>query len=292
MRRPTFTVGRAATAARTATLRLRLCFGFALFVVSAAAQERTVNLLDQGVIANGATLFQKNCAVGYCHGSEGRSARGPALRDREWAPRDFYRITHDGLPGTSMPPWKDVLPAEDIWAVTAYVMTLSKTPVTPADAVVSLEGEEEGPRELTGEAKRGEELFFDLNRQKRCGLCHLLRGTGTAIGPNLTAASGAKSAEELLRDIHQPSKQRAFGFELTEVTTRAGETIQGVLAERTPAAVRIYDTSALPPVLRTVPAGEVRRVRTRKGRSPMPGGWEQAYGEAELQAIVAFLKEM
>lgn len=263
-----------------------------LLAATAVAQERTVNLLDEAVIANGAALFQKNCAVGYCHGSEGRSARGPALRDREWAPREFFRMTHDGLPGTSMPAWKGVLPVEDIWAVTAYVMTLAKNPATPANAVVSIEGAEEGPTALTGEAKHGEELFFDLTREKRCGLCHQVHDKGTAIGPNLAVAAGAKSAAELARDIRQPGKDRAFGFELTEVTTRAGETIRGVLAARGPAAVQIYDTSAMPPVLRTLATGEVRRVRSRKGRSPMPEGWESVYSEAEIEAIVAFLQAM
>ena len=262
----------------------------AMFLAGAAsAQERTINLLDTSVIAHGSALFQKNCAVGYCHGSEGRSARGPALRDRVWAPRDFYRITHDGLPGTSMPPWKDVLSAEDIWAVTAYVMTLSKNPVAPAEAVIALETADEPPTTLTGEAKRGQDLFFDLNREKRCGLCHQVGDLGTAIGPNLAVAAAAKSAADLERDILDPGKERAFGFELTEVATRGGETIAGVLADQTPVAVRVYDVSALPPVLRTVPASEVRRVRTRKGRSPMPTGWNAVYTEAEIAAIVAFL---
>lgn len=102
-------------------------------------------------------------------------------------------MTHDGLPGTSMPAWKGVLPAEDIRAVTAYIMTLAKNPLASANAVVSIEGAEEGPQTLTGEAKRGEELFFDLTRENRCGVCHQLRHEDTA-----------------------------FGFELTEATTRAG----------------------------------------------------------------------
>jgi putative heme-binding domain-containing protein len=261
-----------------------------LLVWPASAQERTVNLLDPAVIANGAASFQKNCAVGYCHGSEGRSARGPALRDREWTPRDLYRITRDGLPGASMPAWKDVLGREEIWAVTAYVMTLANNPVESSEALVALEETAEGRQPLTGEAARGEELFFDLTREKRCGLCHQVRGKGTAVGPNLAVAAAAKSAAELERDIRQPGKQRAFGFELTEVTTRGGETIRGVLAERTPAQVRVYDAAALPPVLRTVPASEVRRIRTRRGRSPMPLGWESVYTGGEIEAIVAFLK--
>jgi putative heme-binding domain-containing protein len=263
---------------------------FVVLVFPASAQQLTINLLDPAVIANGSALFQKNCAVGYCHGSEGRSARGPALRDRVWAPRDFYRITHDGLPGTSMPAWKDVLPAADIWALTAYVMTLAKNPVEAAAAIVEIEAAWDEPKSLTGEAARGEQLFFDLTREKRCGLCHQLRDKGSPIGPNLAVAAAAKSADELERDIRRPGSQRAFGFELTEVTTRDGETIRGVLADQTAAAVKIYDTSALPPVLRTLPAARVRSVRARKGRSPMPDGWEAVYTDAELRAIVAFLK--
>ena len=263
-----------------------------LAVAPAVSQERSINLLDEAVIELGSDLFQMNCAVGYCHGSEGRSARGPALRDREWVPRDLYRMTHDGLPGTSMPGWNGVLTAEDIWAVTAYIMTLASNPVQPADALVSIEFGAVKPTELTGDAKHGEELFFDLTREKRCGLCHRLGDKGTAVGPNLAVAAGEKTAEDLERDIRQPGSTRAFGFELTEVFTRDGEVIRGVLADQSSTHVRIYDTSALPPVLRTVSAEGLGRVRARDGLSPMPEGWESVYSDAEIGAIVAFLMAM
>ena len=263
-----------------------------LAIPHAVAQERSINLLDEAVIEIGSELFQMNCAVGYCHGSEGRSARGPALREREWMPRDLYRMTHDGLPGTSMPAWNGVLSPEDIWAVTAYIMTLASNPVQPANALVSIEIGAERPRALTGEAKLGEELFFDLTREKRCGLCHRLGEKGTQVGPNLAVVAGEKSAEDLERDIRQPGRARAFGFELTEVSTRDGEVIRGVLADQTSTHVKIYDTSVLPPVLRTVPADGLRRVRARNGRSPMPEGWESVYSDAEIGAIVAFLMAM
>ena len=263
-----------------------------LLVPSAIAQERSINLLDEAVLENGSELFQMNCAVGYCHGSEGRSARGPALRDREWVPRDLYRMTHDGLPGTSMPAWKGVLSTEDIWAVTAYIMTLARNPVEAANALVSIEAGVQEPRQLSGDAKHGEELFFDLTREKRCGLCHRLGDKGTAVGPNLAVVAGERTAEDLEQDIRQPGRARAFGFELTEVSTRDGEVIRGVLADQTPTRVKIYDTSVLPPVLRTVPAEGLRQVRARNGRSPMPEGWESVYSDAEIGAIVAFLMAM
>ena len=263
-----------------------------LAIPPGVAQERSINLLDEAVIENGSELFQMNCAVGYCHGSEGRSARGPALREREWMPRDLYRMTHDGLPGTSMPAWNGVLSPEDIWAVTAYIMTLASNPVQPANALVSIEVGAERPRELTGEAKLGEELFFDLTREKRCGLCHRLGEKGTQVGPNLAVVAGKKSAEDLERDIRQPGSAQAFGFELTEVLTRGGEVVRGVLSDQASTHLKIYDTSALPPVLRTVQADELRRVRTRTGRSPMPDGWESVYSDAEIGAIVTFLMAM
>ena len=68
--------------------------------------------------------------------------------------------------------------------------------------------------------------------------------------------------------------------------------IRGVLADQTPAEVKIYDTSVLPPVLRTVPTEGLRRVRTRNSRSPMPAGWESVYSVREIRAIVAFIKAM
>lgn len=260
-----------------------------LAVPLAVAQQQSINLLDDAVIENGAELFQMNCAVGYCHGSAGRSARGPALRERDWVPSDLYRVTHDGLPGTSMPAWKGVLSAEDIWAVTAYIMTLARNPLAPANAFVSIEVGAVEPRELTGDAKHGEELFFDLTREKRCGLCHRLGEKGTAVGPNLAVVAREKTAEDLERDIRQPGRARAYGFELTEISTRDGEVIRGVLADQTSEEVKIFDTSVLPPVLRTLPAEGVRRVRARDGRSPMPEGWESVYSDAEIGAIVAFL---
>ena len=98
----------------------------------------TVDLASETLIAEGSAQFAKSCAVGYCHGSEGRSARGPALRDRVWDPGELFRITAEGLPGTSMPGWQEVLTEEAVWAVTAYVLSLSSEPPTGTAAIVEL----------------------------------------------------------------------------------------------------------------------------------------------------------
>jgi cytochrome c oxidase cbb3-type subunit 3 len=80
----------------------------------------------------GRPLYQDNCA--FCHAADGtgRNWIGSFLEPR---PRDFtdpeFRLLDDpnalqqrirhGIPGTSMPAWKDVLSADDIDAVIAYI---------------------------------------------------------------------------------------------------------------------------------------------------------------------------
>lgn len=80
----------------------------------------------------GETIFQKNCA--FCHAADGtgRNWIGSFLEPH---PRDLTatafmstlssdrlaEVIRDGLPATSMPAWKSVLPETDIQAVVAYI---------------------------------------------------------------------------------------------------------------------------------------------------------------------------
>lgn len=80
----------------------------------------------------GETIFQQNCA--FCHAADG-TARNWIGSFLEPHPRDLTAtafmsgmtrerlagVIRDGLPGTSMPAWKSVLPEPDIQAVIAYV---------------------------------------------------------------------------------------------------------------------------------------------------------------------------
>jgi cytochrome c oxidase cbb3-type subunit 3 len=80
----------------------------------------------------GKPLYQENCA--FCHAADGtgRNWIGSFLEPR---PRDFtdpeFRLLDDaqameqrvlhGIPGTSMPAWKDVLGHDEIAAIIAYI---------------------------------------------------------------------------------------------------------------------------------------------------------------------------
>ena len=264
----------------------------ALALAAAPIVAETVDLSSPELIAQGSDQFARSCAVGYCHGSEGRAARGPALRDRVWDPRELHAITADGLDGTSMPAWKDVLSDEAVWAVTAYVLSLSSEPPSGVAAIIEL-----GPAEavssraqLSEAASRGKELFFDLTRERRCGVCHQLDGVGTAIGPNLVLAARVKTLRDLTRDILEPHAEIAYGFEQVQLDLRSGERLRGVLAEETDTRIRVFDAASVPPPLRSVAKRDVRRQRTLE-RSSMPGDLSEVYSAAEIDSIVTYLNE-
>ena len=266
--------------------------GLVLLLVAGLQAADRVDLASENLIEEGSAQFAKSCAVGYCHGSEGRSARGPALRERVWDPSELFRITADGLPGTSMPGWKDVLSEEAVWAVTAYVMSLSSEPPSGAAAIVELGTAFESPDrpELSARALQGKELFFDLTRERRCSVCHQVDGLGSSVGPNLKIAAKGKTAQELERDVLEPHRTIAYGFEQIQVELRNGETIAGVLAEETETRIRIFDAGSVPPPLRSVSKAEVTQQQTRE-RSSMPDDLDAVYTRDEIIAIATYLSE-
>ena len=209
------------------------------------------------------------------------------MRNRDWDAQALYNSIHGGIPGTTMPPWNNILPNEDIWALTAYIISLG--PGNLASSVVTVGGPARGPEALTGQAKRGHDLFFDLNNQKRCAVCHKLGGKGTAVGPDLSAAAASKSPDELMQDILDPGASIADGFGQVVVTSGSGETIAGVKKAETRERIQVYEAEAIPPPLRTFYKDEIMKVENRRVSS-MPAYRNSVYSQADLEAIVAYLK--
>jgi mono/diheme cytochrome c family protein len=82
----------------------------------------TFELSDPTAIEEGTSLFRRTC-TGYCHGSEGRVSRAPSLRGRtDFEPMYLYQRIALGSP--PMPAYQTVLPAEDIWKLVAYILSL------------------------------------------------------------------------------------------------------------------------------------------------------------------------
>ncbi|MGQ0604371.1 MAG: c-type cytochrome [Anaerolineales bacterium] len=153
--------------------------------------------------ANGQAIYAERCEV--CHGAEG-DGNGPAAASLDPKPRDFRRgwykirttasgqlpsdqdliqVIADGMPGTTMPGWKDILTDEEIAEVAQYLKSFARrfereTPQSVAVAAKVVSSAES--------IARGKELF--TGQQAECAKCHGNAGRGD--GP---------SADELTDDL-------------------------------------------------------------------------------------------
>lgn len=87
------------------------------------------------VLALGASQFNLKCAA--CHGNELQGLIGPNLTDKNWihgkgTRMDIVKVIREGVADKGMPPWGPVMKKEEIYAVSAYI--LSKKGTNPAGA--------------------------------------------------------------------------------------------------------------------------------------------------------------
>ncbi|MHB0925775.1 MAG: ethylbenzene dehydrogenase-related protein [Gallionellaceae bacterium] len=145
-----------------------------------------------GDAAKGKDIYEKRCT--WCHGAEGDGA-GAAKELLNPPPRDFtsgnykiksssfedmvpndddiFRMIRDGMPGTAMPGWSDVLKEQDMWNLVAYVKTFAGYDTPPAAQV------DFGTRIASSDESiaKGRKLYEEGDR---CVECHGKSGKGSA----------------------------------------------------------------------------------------------------------------
>ncbi|MBL8294284.1 MAG: c-type cytochrome [Bryobacterales bacterium] len=243
----------------------------ALFTLAACS------LAAQDIYQRGAEVFKKSCAQGYCHGTAGAQGRAPELTGQNFNQAAVAKIIYDGVPNTGMPGFKNQLAAGPLEAVIAYVVKISGGNYVPGASSATFTPAAAMP----ADAARGKALFFDAVRGvHRCGTCHSLEGMGTAVGPNLATVSAPDSVT-----VAAIRKGRGVGIRLATV---AGEAPFPVLVmEQTAGSFRLFDLSANPPVLRTIPKGEVT---LSGGAVWLHSDSVRNYTDQELAPISAYLR--
>ena len=163
------------------------------------------------LVTEGRAIYRSACAS--CHGLLG-DGLGPAARHLNPAPRDFtsgvfkfrstqsgalptdqdlFRTISEGVPGTWMPAWEQLLSERERWAVVEYTKTLVP------DFALGFGNED--PLPLSGQPPRGttvaegRQVYLVLG----CAKCHGVSGHGD--GP---------SARTLVDDWDQPIKPYDF----------------------------------------------------------------------------------
>lgn len=255
------------------------CIAAALPRMAHAAALPVSNQIEQGK-----QVFAMNCSVGYCHGLEGRAGKGPRLRDREWSRSYLYTTIEKGIPNSSMPSWKGRLPEPGIDAVVTYILSIGRQ---QPDAETPEAGKQSVPSTpiFSKEAEVGKALFFDPTKDRNCGVCHQVEGSGTAIATAFDKLSTINDQELLRQMLDSPSGAKALN-----VTIGDGEIICGIKAGETRGFLQIYDlASSGPPVLRTMALGSIRKMEPCAGLNAHQAN-SHSYSTPELMSIAAFLR--
>src|SRR5262249_36964716 len=140
-----------------------------------------------------------------------------------------------------------------------------------------------------GDPSSGRDLFYDLASQRSCHGCHAVHGMGGKVAPDLGTLASSKSEAELLSAIVTPQAVADPKFVTVIVTMADGDKIVGVKREEGKDIVRVYDTTVLPAVLRTLSKDQIIKIETSQ-QSIMPGNYGSIYTEKQLADIVAFIK--
>jgi DMSO reductase family type II enzyme heme b subunit len=187
-----------------------------------------------GDASAGKALYEKKCAL--CHGEKG-DGNGPAAATLDPKPRDFtkgkykirttpsgqppsdqdlFRIITDGMPETSMPPWK-VLPEKNRWNLVAYIKGFAPSSFQEAPKAVTLPKEVASSKESIA---RGKEMFEAIE----CNKCHGNAGRGD--GPSRPELKDDWGNLVRPANLTKPWTFRG-GRGVKEVATRLGTGLMG-----------------------------------------------------------------
>ena len=149
---------------------------------------------EPGDAENGAQVYAKRCVWFHVEEADGE---GPAAERLHPPPRDFtpppykikttafdddfanddnmFRMIRDGMSGTAMPGWSDVLSEQEMWDLVWYIKTVAglEEEVLGADMDYGTQIES-SPESIA----RGKQLFLE---DDRCLECHGKEGKGDAL---------------------------------------------------------------------------------------------------------------
>lgn len=132
---------------------------------------------------------------------------------------------------------------------------------------------------LTGDAARGK------TAATRCLMCHAVGGTGAELGPALDGWGRGKSAEVIATALVRPNAEIAQGYDGTEIRTKDGLTIQGLLIKQDdPLMIRNMGG-----VTQIIPADRVAS-RRRMTDSLMMSAAQLGLTAQDVADLVAFLR--
>lgn len=161
--------------------------------------------------STGSRTFAERC--GTCHGLDGRGGEhAPDITSvavAELSNADLERVVQNGIAARGMPSFATLGPAA-IKSIVVYLRILQGRV---------------GTAPVNGNPDRGKELFFG---RAKCSDCHMVRGDGGFLGPDLSTYSGSHSPDRVRQAIVDANRDVDPKTETVTVVTRDGRELVGL----------------------------------------------------------------
>lgn len=139
--------------------------------------------------------------------------------------------------------------------------------------------------QLTNRDFENGKLMYDATR---CSSCHLMRGEGGSIGPDLTQLGNRFTAKDMLEAIIEPNKVVSDQYAATVFTMKDGSSILGRLTNEDDNTYYISQNPFAPEVIREIPKKDVLNTKYSY-ISIMYPGLINRLNEEEVKDLMAYL---
>jgi putative heme-binding domain-containing protein len=133
------------------------------------------------------------------------------------------------------------------------------------------------------DVQRGKAVF-----KKVCTACHRLENEGTEVGPDLNSALANKTAETLLIDILDPSREVDPRYIEYVVTTTDGRVLTGMIAAESASSVTLRRADKAED---TLLRSQIENIQAT-AKSLMPEGLEMQLTPQDVYDVIAYLRSV
>jgi cytochrome c oxidase cbb3-type subunit III len=214
----------------------------------------------------GERLFRLHCAE--CHGLDGEGGQGPDLTRGIYrhgsTEQALYQTISKGVTGTPMPATS--LSDGQLRLLVGYVRGLA------GGARVT----------VPGNPAVGETLF---RGKGGCAKCHMVRGEGGRLGPDLTYIGSQRSPAHLRTSILRPDEDINPAYWSVEATDKNGKIYSGVRLNEDTYSIQILDVNE---DLHSLDKKDLQALTVDMKKSRMPA-YTGALTATELDDLVSYL---
>ncbi len=135
---------------------------------------------------------------------------------------------------------------------------------------------------MRGNAANGQKLFASTGT---CANCHVVRGQGKEVGPDLSEIGAKLGREALYESILYPSAGISHNYETHVVILDSGTVVTGIIASQTDDELSIKAADAL---MRTFKKSEIEQME-KQNVSIMPADLQKVLSPQDLADVVEYL---